>query len=43
MWIDNWFLTPSQLQRSYQGDSNVIKKLKSKTTKSKNLIYHQLD
>ena len=23
--IDNWFLTPSQLRKSYQGDSNVMK------------------
>ena len=30
--IDNCFLTPSQLRRSYQGDSNVIKKSKSLST-----------
>ena len=28
--IDNWLLTPSQPRGSYQGDSNVIKKLKIK-------------
>ena len=49
--IDNWFFMPSQPRRSYQGDSNVVKKkqevkLKSvsashytKNAKSKNQIY----
>ena len=32
--MDNCFFSPSQPRRSYQGDSNVIKKLKVKISHS---------
>ena len=37
--IDNWRSTPSRPQRSYQGDSNVIKKIKIKISHYQHTLY----